>query len=165
MNMSLRKAEYSDMQNLLIHYDKVMDYMDENKIDEWDEIYPREELIFQYVQNKNMYIFEDEGKICGSFALVKGVEEKRVGLFSKKRTNVGLIYVYCQSPEFCNAKKFDDFFDEVEKTAKEEGCEKIMIDVLSLNGPAVKSIQKRNFKKVGEQKQRKGTFYVMEKEF
>lgn len=66
--MNLRLAKKSDLPQLKAMYEKIIDNMNKNHIQIWDEIYPCE--FFQDdIENKSLYILTEDNDIVAAFAL------------------------------------------------------------------------------------------------
>ena len=81
--MELRLAVKNDLQNLKGIYEKIIDNMNKNNIEIWDEIYPCE--FFQNdIENNSLYILTEGDDIVAAFALsesVDGIYEEKIDDF------------------------------------------------------------------------------------
>ena len=66
--MNLRLAKKNDLHQLKKMYEKIIDNMNKNNIQIWDEIYPYE--FFQDdIENKRLYILTEDDDIVAAFVL------------------------------------------------------------------------------------------------
>lgn len=66
--MNLRLAKKNDLHQLKKMYEKIIDNMNKNNIQIWDEIYPCE--FFQDdIENKRLYILTEDDDIVAAFVL------------------------------------------------------------------------------------------------
>ena len=71
MDLNIRLATVEDINNINMLFEKVIDDLHNvKKIDIWNEFYPFCEFK-KNIQNKDMYVIEDDKKIVGSFTLIK----------------------------------------------------------------------------------------------
>lgn len=66
--MKFKLAEQDDLMNIKSMYKKLVENMNNNGIDIWDEIYPCE-FFQEDIDNENLYILTEESEIVAAFAL------------------------------------------------------------------------------------------------
>ena len=63
--MKIRKAQTSDLKNIMKMYKSCVTGMIKSGIDQWDDTYPDTETIAQDLENQTYYVAEEEEKIIG----------------------------------------------------------------------------------------------------
>ena len=63
--MKIRKAQTSDLENIMKMYKSCVAGMIKIGIDQWDDTYPDTETIAQDLENQTYYVAEEEEKIIG----------------------------------------------------------------------------------------------------
>ncbi len=63
--MKIRKAQTSDLENIMKMYKSCVAGMIKIGIDQWDDTYPDTETIAQDLENQTYYVAEEEKKIIG----------------------------------------------------------------------------------------------------
>ena len=68
--MNFRMAKMDDLPQLKVVYKKIIEEMNYNNIDIWDEIYHCE-FFKEDIENKRLYLLEKNNTIVSAFALCK----------------------------------------------------------------------------------------------
>jgi len=69
--MKIRKAQTSDLDNIMKMYKSCVAGMLKNGIDQWDDTYPNTETIAQDLESQTYYVAEENGKIIGGINIDK----------------------------------------------------------------------------------------------
>ena len=69
--MKIRKAQISDLENIMKMYKSCVAGMIKNGIDQWDDTYPNTETIAQDLKNQTYYVAEETGEIIGGINIDK----------------------------------------------------------------------------------------------
>ena len=69
--MKIRKAQTSDLDNIMKMYKSCVAGMLKNGIDQWDDTYPDTETIAQDLESQTYYVAEENGKIIGGINIDK----------------------------------------------------------------------------------------------
>ncbi len=69
--MKIRKAQTSDLDNIMKMYKSCVAGMLKNGIDQWDDTYPNTETIAQDLENQTYYVLEAKGEIIGGINIDK----------------------------------------------------------------------------------------------
>lgn len=69
-----RSAHDADIPGVMEIIDGAKAFLAAQGIDQWQSGYPDEASIIEDIQNENAYVLEDAGRICGTAAVVFGVE-------------------------------------------------------------------------------------------
>ena len=145
--MNLRLAEKNDLPQLKTMYEKIIDNMNKNNIQIWDEIYPCE--FFQDdIENKGLYILTEDNDIAAAFALCelnsgenhlqwKNVNEKA---FYIDRFGVNVNYLRKGIGGFMLKKAME--------LAKQKDAKYLRLFVVDINKPAINLYLKNGFKRI-----------------
>lgn len=147
--MDLTLAKKSDLPQIKTMYKKIIDNMNKNDIQIWDEIYPCE--FFQDdIQNKSLYILTEGNDIVAAFALCesndgedhlnlkwKNVKEKALYI-DRLGVNVNYLRQGVGGLMLKNAMKL----------AKQKDAKYLRLFVVDINKPAIKLYLKNGFKRV-----------------
>ena len=68
--MKLKLAKKNDLNNLKVTYKEIIENMNKNNIDIWDEIYPCE-FFKNDIENKSLYVLNKGDDIVAAFSLSK----------------------------------------------------------------------------------------------
>lgn len=73
--MAIRTAELSDIEELLALYAYAREQMRQNgNPTQWGATQPSREILERDIKNRNLYIIQEDGQICGAFAFLLGEE-------------------------------------------------------------------------------------------
>lgn len=67
--MKLRQSTEKDLKNIIKIIDEAKVFLKENKVNQWQNGYPNEEVILSDIKNKYSYVLEDNGEVIGTTAL------------------------------------------------------------------------------------------------
>ena len=146
--MDLRLAEKSDLPQLKTMYEKIIDNMNKNNIQIWDEIYPCE--FFQAdIENKSLYLLAEGNDIVAAFVLCepnnksgdplkwKSIKEKALYI-DRLGVNVNYLRQGIGGVMLKNAMEL----------AKRKNAEYLRLFVVDINKPAINLYLKNGFKQV-----------------
>lgn len=75
-NRMIRVAKNEDMQRILEIYEIARNNMRKSgNPNQWGDNYPTVEILEEHVKARRLFVDEIEGKVCGVFALVFGIDE------------------------------------------------------------------------------------------
>ena len=162
--ITVRKANITDTNNILELFKNVINVMDANGIFQWDDIYPDEKILYKDIQNNQMFLGEIDGEIVAAFVLNQECDEEyKNGNWNYKQSSFAVIHRFCVNPNFQNKGIGTNTMNTIEEMLKEDSIETIRLDAFSLNPYALKMYEKLGYVNVGEVKWRKGLFYLFEK--
>ena len=160
----IRTAKREDSITAINIYKKAIEAMNSNGIDQWDSLYPNEEILSNDISNNHMFFGEYNNEIVSVFVLNQNYDEEYInGDWQYKEAPFFVVHRLCVNPSFqgrgigmMTMKCIEDFL-------KDNGIEAVRLDAFSLNPAALKLYEKLGYKKVGEVNWRKGLFYLYEK--
>jgi len=164
MELKLRKAELNDFKSVFDVYTLAIQVMKDMGIDQWDEIYPGEDIIIKDIKNQHMYIGEIDNQIASIVVLNNEYDEEyKEADWKYKDSSFLIVHRLCVNPSFQGKGIGRQTMLLVEKKLSQEGIETIRLDAFSLNPVALKMYNSLGYEKVGEVTWRKGLFYLFEK--
>ncbi len=163
--MRFRKAVPSDLEEIVAVFGRAVKTMEENHIFQWDEQYPDRGILQEDILAKQMYVGEQEKRICSVFVLNRECDpEYETGRWKRDTKDYLVLHRLCVDPLCQNQGLGKVTVEYAEKEAEKMGCREIRLDVFSCNPFALRLYQKSGYIKTGEVYFRKGLFYLMEKE-
>lgn len=69
--INIRRTQSSDLTNIMHIYEYAREKINGNP-NQWRDTYPPEALIVNDIKNRNSYVIENDGAICGVFAFIIG---------------------------------------------------------------------------------------------
>ncbi|MDF2675880.1 MAG: sortase-like acyltransferase [Bacillota bacterium] len=160
--MHIRKAELEDLNIIIEIYKNAIKYLNENKIYQWDEIYPNKAILEEDILKKEMYIGIVNNAIV-SVVVINSEYDEHYDNFNWECDNFAVIHRLCVNPVNQNQKIGKNTMILIEELLKEKGIKSIRLDAFSLNPYSLRMYDNLGYKKVGETNWRKGLFYLFEK--
>ncbi len=149
----LRLATYSDMDEILNIKNKAYLYhKDELKIDQWSEDYPNKEIFLKDIEQEELFVYEENGKILGFACLNYGPWDNYDSLNWNSEDKFLTIHRVAVDTDFKGKGIASMLLTELEDIAKSLGCNYLKIDTYSLNEPMNYLIKKLGYKFVGSMK-------------
>ena len=138
MDLTIRKAEMKDADEVAALYDAVNEYYDSHiNYPGWLKgIYPLREDAVKGIEQDGLYVAETGGKIVGTLILSHQPEPAFYKVEWKKDlpySKVFVIYTFAVSPEYSGKGIGTKLLEEAEKVAAENGAEAIRLDVFDKN--------------------------------
>lgn len=163
-DISIRLAGIQDSEKIYMLFEEAIRVMDENKIPQWDERYPNQEIIREDILNNQMYIGEIENQIACVFVLNQQYDaEYENGDWKYLDSSFMVIHRLCVNPQFQRQGIGTKTMQIIEDMLKNDGIKAIKLDAFSQNPYALRMYEKLGYLKIGEAKWRKGLFYLYEK--
>lgn len=164
MELKFKMAEKSDIEDVFNIFKAVIDKMIENKIFQWDEIYPDKNILADDISKKQLYIGYIDDEIVSVYVINDECDEQyRNGDWQYRNASYNVIHRLCVNPAFQNRGIGRQTMNHIEKKVKQKGIECIRLDAFTLNPAAVKLYENLGYVKTGFADWRKGKFYLMEK--
>lgn len=164
MNIIYRKPTLDEVFKIYQHYVRVINSMQENGIDQWDELYPNSADIAADIAAGDLIVGEEDGKLILAFA-VNGECEEEYDACPWEYPDEPYIVVHrlAVNPKYQRQGMAKAAMGYVENEAKEKGIRTIRLDTFCEN-PAGKALyESLGFKTIGYAHWRKGEFQIMEK--
>lgn len=160
----IRKAAMDDLHNICSVFEKAILVMNENKILQWDERYPNQEIIRDDILKSQMYLGEIENQIACIFVLNQQYDpEYENGNWKYLESSFMVIHRLCVNPKFQRQGVGTKTMQIIENMLKTSGSKAIKLDAFSQNPYALQMYQKLGYTKVGEAIWWKRLFYLYEK--
>lgn len=164
MEYSFRQATGQDLGEVVSLYKKAIALMNENKIYQWDEIYPNEEVLSEDIMKGELYLLIKNKKIISGVVMNEDQDEAYLPAQWKHREGkIAVIHRLCVHPEAQgegNGKRTMQF---IEGLILNSGYSSIRLDTFSDNYVARSLYKQLGYSYVGDVTFRKGLFFLMEK--
>ena len=160
----LSKAGLRDLPEIFRLTSDCVSHMRSQGIDQWDELYPNEEVIRGDIEGEALYILRDEGQIVGCFTL----DNKEDPLWSKmdwavSAPSVGAIHRLMIAPSQQGRGLSKRLMGQAEALAQEQGFGAIHLDCFTANPAALRLYEAMGYRRTGVAQMRKGSFVCFEK--
>ena len=164
MNIKYRIATLNDFDEIYELFRKATDNMNENRIYQWDEIYPNRAILKDDIKKQQLHIGISNEKIAVAFVLnVDSDEAYKECKWEYPNSRYVILHRFCVNPEFQNRGLGSEAMKYIENIVREIGFESIRLDAFSENPYALQMYKKLCYKTVGFADFRKGRFHLMEK--
>jgi ribosomal protein S18 acetylase RimI-like enzyme len=164
MEKLLRKAVTEDFKEVAALYHAAVARMIEDRIYQWDEIYPDDKILLEDILRGEMYLLEAEGRLAACIVLNEEQDDLyRTGSWRFTGQRVAVIHRLCVHPKFQGAGIGKKTVRLAEAMAKENGYGIIRLDAFSQNDHARNLYKNLGYTYAGQVNFRKGLFYLMEK--
>lgn len=164
MEKEFRLANIEDMPDIIHLFKAAIDDMCSRGIQQWDEIYPAEELLCDDVVNRQMYVL-----VCGraivSVAVINEEQDEGYEKASWKfeGEKAAVLHRLCVSPAYQNRGYGKETVLLVENAMKGAGYTAVRLDAFSQNPSALRLYEGLGYVRAGEVMFRKGRFLLYEK--
>lgn len=162
--LRVRKAEFRDLKDIVKIFKGAIKNMDKQGINQWDEVYPNEDVLKEDIMKKEMYLYCKENEILSVFVLNKDYDEAyNRADWKYPELSFAIVHRLCVNPSVQNRGIGTKTLNIIEELLNNKNIESIRLDVFSENPFALKMYEKHGYKKVGTANWRKGLFYLYEK--
>ena len=164
--MIIRKAEISDLENIMKMYNSCVGGMLKNGIDQWDESYPNTEIISDDLKLGSYFVAELNGKIVGGVNIDKQQDPTYLNINWKDNSNQFLVVhrLGVQEEHWGDGigKALMMFSEEL---VKEHGLSSIRLDTYSGNPKAMEFYLRLGYNELGtiDLKPNKKKYHCFEK--
>lgn len=164
MKIRYRKALKDDMQAINMLITQAITEMENNKIIQWDELYPTKEDFLEDISKQQLFVGCIDDQVVVVFTINQDYDAEYVnGEWKCPEKSFSVLHRLCVHPQFQNRGIARQTMDYIESQILLEGKQAIRLDVYSKNPYAVKLYLDCGYQKVGIAEWRKGIFYLMEK--
>ena len=164
--MIIRKANKTDLENIMKMYKSCVKGMLENGIDQWDDTYPNTEIISEDLNVGTYYVAEIDGTIIGGVNIDKNQDDTYLALDWKDKSDSFLVvHRLGVKEEFWNKKIGKVLMLFTEKLVLEKGLKSIRLDTYSGNPKAMEFYRRLGYTELGtiNLKPDKEKYYCFEK--
>lgn len=173
MELIFRKAEMCDAKPVFDFVQNAVNVMIDQKIFQWDEMYPTYEDFELDIKNGEAFVaeitetkndFENRKKIAAVYVLNKNCDEAyKTGKWQYTGDDYIVIHRFCVNPEFQHKGIGFKVCSYILEQAKNDGIKAVRLDVFTQNPYSLRLYEKLGFKTTGFADWRKGTFLLQEK--
>lgn len=164
MDYEFRQAIPADAEEVVILFRMAISHMVDNKIYQWDEIYPNVEVLSNDIRNKEMYLLIQNGQILACVVINEDQDEEYdTAPWRYREGRIAVIHRLCVSPAVQGAGIGRLTMQYAEGLIKDLGYSSIRLDTYSENHIARSLYEKLGYTYVGIVTFRKGIFYLLEK--
>ena len=164
--MIIRKAEISDLENIMLMYKSCVTGMLENGINQWDATYPNTEIISQDLEVMTYYVAEIEGEIIGGINIDQNQDETYLAIDWKDKSNSFLVvHRLGVKEENWGEEMGKRLMNFVEDLVVEKNLKSIRLDTYSGNPKAMEFYKQLGYTRLGHiyLKSNKNEYYCFEK--
>lgn len=164
--MIIRKANKTDLDNIMKMYKSCIKGMLENGIDQWDDAYPNTEIISQDLNVGTYYVAEMDETIIGGINIDNNQDDTYLHLdWEDKSDSFLVVHRLGVKEEFWNKKIGKNMMLFSEKLVIEKGLKSIRLDTYSGNPKAMEFYRRLGYSELGtiDLKPDKDKYYCFEK--
>lgn len=164
-NMTFTKANENDFEIVYEMMLRARNKLHSENIFQWDESYPKAEMIQDDLKNGYTSLVKVQDKIVAFFTsnsiCEDDVHDHIKWIYNGEKWVI--LHRFCIDPIYQNKGLGQEILKLFEKNSKQAGFESIRIDVFSTNTTAIHIYEKFLYTKVGEAVCERGPFFVYEK--
>ena len=164
--MIIRKANKTDLKNIMKMYKSCVTGMLENGINQWDDTYPNTEIISEDLNVGTYYVAEIDGTIIGGVNIDKNQDNTYLTLdWEDKSDSFLVVHRLGVKEEFWNKKIGKYLMLFTENLVIEKGLKSIRLDTYSGNLKAMEFYRRLGYSELGtiDLKPDKDKYYCFEK--
>ena len=164
--MIIRKANKTDLENIMKMYKSCVTGMLENGIDQWDDTYPNAEIISEDLNVGTYYVAEMDGTIIGGVNIDKNQDTTYLALDWKDQSDSFLVvHRLGVKVEFWDKKIGKNLMLFTENLMIEKGFKSIRLDTYSGNPKAMEFYRRLGYTELGtiDLKPNKDKYHCFEK--
>jgi len=164
--MIIRKANKTDLENIMKMYKSCVKGMLENGIDQWDDTYPNTEIISEDLNVGTYYVAEIDETIIGGVNIDRNQDDTYLTLdWEDKSDSFLVVHRLGVKEELWNKKIGKDLMLFTENLVIEKGLKSIRLDTYSGNPKAMEFYRRLGYSELGtiDLKPDKEKYYCFEK--
>lgn len=149
--MIIRHANKTDLVDIMVIIEKAKIYMKENKINQWSENYPNEDVFLADLKENRLYVAEIKGKVVGMAVLVLDGDADYKNIDGKWLSDgeYGVIHRIAVNPDYKSQNVAKNLLDFFEDKLKELNYDSIRVDTHKDNKSMLRFIEKNGFQICG----------------
>lgn len=144
--MYLRQAAMEDLPQLKAVYKEIIEKMNEDNVQIWDDIYPCE-FFKDDIENDQLYVLDDNGKIASAFALCDSNSGEGSVEWEVNDAKAYYIDRFGVNVHYLRKGIGGTMLREAAALAREKGAEYLRLFVVDINEPAINLYLKNGFKR------------------
>ncbi|MEG0754056.1 MAG: GNAT family N-acetyltransferase [Angelakisella sp.] len=145
--MNLRLANMDDLPQLKAVYKKIIDNMNKDNLQIWDDIYPCE-FLGKDIENSRLYVLVDNNEITSAFALCNANAGADYVTWENKHSKALYIDRLGVNVDYMRKGIGSITLNKAITLAGEKGAQYLRLFVVDINKPAINLYIKNGFKKV-----------------
>ena len=145
--MNFRMANIDDLPQLKDVYKRIINNMNINNIEIWDEIYPCE-FFYDDIANNRLYILEENNEIVSAFALCNSNAGEGYVKWQNKHAKALYIDRFGVNINYLRKGIGSLMLNKAIDTAKDNGAEYVRLFVVDINKPAINLYIKSGFNRI-----------------
>ena len=148
--MIIRKANKTDLKNIMKMYKSCVTGMLENGINQWDNTYPNTEIISEDLNVGTYYVAEIDGTIIGGINIDRNQDDTYLALdWEDKSDSFLVVHRLGVKEEFWNKKIGKYLMLFTENLVIEKGLKSIRLDTYSGNPKAMEFYRRLGYTELG----------------
>ncbi len=148
--MRIVQAHQGHIPSVVRLIDACTQTMRENGIDQWDEIYPNEDIITKDVGSRSLYVLEQDDLCIAAVSLNQEQDEAYQKIHWLGGEPVLVVHRLCVNPAHQGHGLGSRLMDLAEAHAKQNAYVSIRLDAYTGNPRAVKLYERRGYRKAGQ---------------
>ena len=164
--MIIRKAEISDLENIMLMYKSCVSGMIENGIDQWDESYPNTEVIMEDLIAQTYFVAIEHEIIIAGINIDQNQDDTYLALdWTDKENQFLVVHRLAVKVEFWNDGIGKSLMIFTENLVIEKGLNSIRLDTYSGNPKAMEFYRRLGYSELGtiDLKPNKDKYHCFEK--
>lgn len=161
----IRKAGMDDKPSILNMIQRVIADMESKGIDQWDGVYPDEDVIKTDLAAGTLYVYEDKSVLKGMIVLNNDQSEEYKNVnWSFHAGKQLVIHRLCVDPRFQGQGIARQLMSDAEEYGRKLYYHSVRLDAFTENTRACRFYERLGYRKAGVVRFRKGEFYCFEKD-
>jgi ribosomal protein S18 acetylase RimI-like enzyme len=164
--MIIRKAEISDLENIMLMYKSCVAGMIANGIDQWDESYPNAEVIMEDLIAQTYFVAIENNIIIAGINIDQNQDDTYLAIdWEDKKTQFLVVHRLAVKVEFWNDGIGKSLMLFTENLVIEKGLNSIRLDTYSGNPKAMEFYRRLGYSELGtiDLKPNKDKYHCFEK--
>jgi len=161
--MRIRPATIEDLPAVMDLIRECISVLDENGIAQWDAVYSDELALRQAIGSTSLYVFDDDGRVCGTIALNEHEPEEYRHIVWNYRGNILVVHRLAIAPAYQRNGLATRLMEFAEDLAWMGGYDAIRLDVFAQNPAPVALCSTLDYRYAGNVIFRRGLFLCFEK--
>ena len=145
--MNLRLANMADLPQLKAVYKKIIEHMDKNKIQIWDEIYPCE-FFAEDIDKQRLYVLMEKDEIVSAFVLCDSNAGENYMKWESRQDKALYIDRLAVNVNHLRKGIGSVTLNKAVVLAKDKGAKYLRLFVVDINEPAINLYIKNGFARV-----------------
>lgn len=164
MDIYFKQAEHEELDRIAEIFQAATEYMNQNGILQWDEIYPDKEILSQDIIKNQLFVGMADEEIVTAYVLNQDEHmQYENGNWEYPEDSYYILHRLCVNPQCQNMGIGTLTVEYIENKLQSEGIQSLRLDAFTQNPYALRMYEKLGYKTVGYAYYRKGKFCLMEK--